>query len=286
MHRVWCAGWQIGHAFEMRGGIDPMQRWASVGEIRRIEAPARRRLRARHGNESNGGHRRRRPLGERKPFVEPPGAPNPVHAAWTGALLAPRDGLYRFVLDTSGETAVRIDGALALSQTHPEVEQRLAEGLHTLQIDTNLTGAPLLQLRWQSPGEPLAPIPAEVLFRTAAVHGMTAAYRGRDQTTERIELFPYHFFFPERIPGTYSVRWHGRLEVPPGGYVLRPESNRPVIVRDDGTPWPPRKPLSAGSHDLEIELSDIAGAPRLRLYWERPGRERSLIPPEAFSPSH
>jgi 4-amino-4-deoxy-L-arabinose transferase-like glycosyltransferase len=115
--------------------------------------------------------------------------------------------------------------------------------------------------------------------------GLSVEVTGSSISLRRVDPFPYYFFFPPTFPGVYSARWRGNLHVTePGGVFLRPESDRPLAVRIDGREWNTEQLLAHGDHDVDIAITNTSGALRLRLYWQPPGGERQLIPPEAFSP--
>lgn len=118
-----------------------------------------------------------------------------------------------------------------------------------------------------------------------AEHGLVVEIAASDFSLRRVDPFPYYFFHPPTFPGVYSARWRGRLHVAePGGVFLRPENEHPLAIRIDGHEWRADRLLAHGDHDVDIGVTGASGALRLRLYWQPPGGERRLIPPEAFRP--
>ncbi len=94
------------------------------------------------------------------------------HVAWRyrGVLLAPRDDVYRFELASDDGSKLWIDGGLVVDNDglHGTVEKRgevaLARGAHGIEVLWfNRTGGAALELRWAMPGEPFAPLTADVL---------------------------------------------------------------------------------------------------------------------------
>jgi 4-amino-4-deoxy-L-arabinose transferase-like glycosyltransferase len=130
-----------------------------------------------------------------------PSAAPPCLVRWSGFLLAPREGTYRFLLEARGEASLRLDGepvgiaqgapAGAVSDAPVEipeafvavvadapVERRLAAGWHPIEVAyTQTREEPHLILRWQPPGGRLEVIPADRLGVDPAAHGRAASRR-------------------------------------------------------------------------------------------------------------
>ena len=216
----------------------------------------------------------------------PHAASSPVRVVWSGAIYAPAEGTYAFEVDAGGDVTVRIGDVAVISGGQHSGAITLAQGLHSFQAEAALLAPARFGLHWKSARQPPQPIPSARFFRDHRVHGVLAEYTARDRVLRRIEPFPYYFFFPRAFADLYSARWRGLLDVPePGGFRLEPEGSPLPQVRIDGAPWHTDQPLSAGSHDLEIAVAEVSGRWRLRLYWQRPGGARELIPPEAFTPA-
>lgn len=215
----------------------------------------------------------------------PSGSPAPLEARWSGAVLAPTAGIYGFALQAAGGARVWIDGWQLVSNDAPETSVDLPQGLHRLAATANVSEQPALLLQWRPPGTDMQPIPARLLFRDADVHGLLAEYVGGGQSLRRIEPYPYYTFFPDTVPGPFTVQWRGRLRIPsPGGYRLELISNGQRQVAIDGHPWQPAQELAAGVHAFSMRIADVQGAAHLQLYWAPPNASRVLIPPEAFAP--
>jgi hypothetical protein len=88
---------------------------------------------------------------------------------WSGVLEVPADGAYGFTVDSTGTTALSIDGVpLALSPDTLTVRP-LKAGLRRIALDyTSTEGEARVILRWQPPGKTLRPIPQASLGPDAA----------------------------------------------------------------------------------------------------------------------
>jgi len=204
---------------------------------------------------------------------------------WQGSLYAPVNGSYRFELLVDGTGTVLLDGTPVVSSTRRTGSLGLAQGLHEILAEAALPETSDFELRWQPPGQQLQTIPPPLLFDNPQVHGLSAEYEGQGRILSRIEPFPYYQFFLPTFANSFSVRWDGRVDVPePGGYRLRVTAAGRALVRVDGQPWNGSDRLSAGTHELEMRIVGISGAPRLELSWIRPDGRQELIPPHAFSP--
>jgi hypothetical protein len=214
-----------------------------------------------------------------------PGAPQISKVVWSGSLFVPAEGLYQFRIESTANNVVVLIGAEVVATRDARTASRnLAAGLHAVTVATSVDEAVHFRLFWQRPGESETVIPPSAFFRRPA-HGLLAEYETVGGRHRRVEPFPFYVFFAPPFPGVYSARWSGRLEVPkPGNYRLSVESDRAVRLEVDGQRLSDDARLAAGSHDLTVGIDGIEGAPRLRLYWQLPDRERELIPPEAYDP--
>jgi len=213
--------------------------------------------------------------------------PSEITAAevqWSGALYAPTDGTYQFALESAADARVWIDERLVLSHLAHAATVSLAQGLHRIAAEATLTDTPALRLQWQPPDGAMGEIPAALLFRSSTIHGLLATYAFGDHTVRRIEPYPYYNFFYETFPEPFAAHWCGRLHVPdPGGRQLDVFSNGTTSIMIDGQPMTTGSTLSAGDHDLAIDITDVSGAFRLQIFWRGTNR-RQLVPPTAFTP--
>jgi hypothetical protein len=132
----------------------------------------------------------------------------------------------------------------------------------------------------------MSEIPAPLLFRGSDVHGLLATYDLGDRTLHRIEPYPYYGFFSEVFPGPFATHWRGRLHVPtPGNCQFEVSSNGRTSITIDGKSMASGSTLSAGDHDLAIDITDVRGALRLQVLWQLGTSDRvELVPPSAFTP--
>jgi hypothetical protein len=215
----------------------------------------------------------------------PHGPGTPAQVKWSGALYAPIDGTYQLALQSAAEARVWIDERLVLSQIAHLATVSLAQGLHRIAAEATVTDSPTFHLQWQPPDGAMGEIPASLLFRSGDIHGLLAAYDLGERTLHRIEPYPYYNFFHATFPGPFAGHWRGRLHVPaPGGYQLAVSSNGATSIAIDGQPMPVESTVSAGDHDLAIDITDVRTALRLQVFWQKPAGGRRLIPPSAFTP--
>ncbi len=100
------------------------------------------------------------------------GLPFPSCVIWSGAILAPRPGLYRFVMDVDDAGWLTIDGREVIrdpgnvNKSHDEGKVYLDAGRHSIEVgERNLAGDASMRLYWQSPGKPdPVIIPSRVLI--------------------------------------------------------------------------------------------------------------------------
>jgi len=88
-------------------------------------------------------------------FYDPP-LPEPFSVRWTGKLLAPSSGQYRFRLDSIDESTLIIDGSKVVSVEKAGVAEggvRLEEGLHDIEVQyVGRTWFSRVFLAWERPG--------------------------------------------------------------------------------------------------------------------------------------
>ena len=97
---------------------------------------------------------------EPSPYVyyHVPPLDRPFTAEWTGSLIAPVTGSYRFLAGALSSAEVEIDGAPLVSvggRLEPEAAVQLTEGLHRIRIRHLVAGSYAhLYLQWRPPGRP------------------------------------------------------------------------------------------------------------------------------------
>lgn len=100
------------------------------------------------------------------------GLPFPSCVIWNGAILAPRPGLYRFLMDVDDAGWLTIDGREVIhdpgdvNKSHDEGKTYLDPGRHPIEVgERNLAGDAGLRLYWQTPGksDPVI-VPSRVLI--------------------------------------------------------------------------------------------------------------------------
>ena len=89
----------------------------------------------------------------------------PYRIRWSGLLRVPQPGTYGFSMDAQGEAKLAIDGSPLATQPDTITERALTAGWHPVALDYTLAvqGDARLVLSWRPPGNPLRPIPQEVL---------------------------------------------------------------------------------------------------------------------------
>jgi hypothetical protein len=100
------------------------------------------------------------------------GLPFPSCVIWDGAILIPRPGLYRFIMDVDDAGWLTIDGREVIrdpgdvNKSHDEGKTYLDAGRHLIEVgERNLAGDAALRLYWQTPGKPNPVIvPSRVLI--------------------------------------------------------------------------------------------------------------------------
>jgi len=214
----------------------------------------------------------------------PPGPGTPAEVKWSGALYAPSDGTYQFALESGADARVWIDDRLALSQVAHAASVWLAQGLHRITAEATLTAPPTFHLQWQPPDGAMGEIPGALLFRSSDIHGLLATYDLGNRTLRRIEPYPYYGFFNDVFPEPFATQWRGRLHVPAPGCQLDVSSNGTTSITIDGRHMPAGATLSAGDHDLAIDITDVRGAFRLQVFWQLRTNGRQPVPPSAFTP--
>ncbi len=97
--------------------------------------------------------------------------PFPSVAVWTGRLIVPQTGIYRFILDADDTGWLSIDDhalitdAGAINRPHAVGAAHLDAGIHRILVgERNLGGDSSLHLYWMPPGKLAQPIPSSALI--------------------------------------------------------------------------------------------------------------------------
>jgi len=97
--------------------------------------------------------------------------PFPSVAVWTGYLVAPRSGLYRFNIDADDAGWLLIDGRVVIgdpgqvNRPHAAGMAYLHVGIHRIQVaERNLAGDAAIELDWQPPGAQMQLLPSAMLI--------------------------------------------------------------------------------------------------------------------------
>jgi hypothetical protein len=153
----------------------------------------------------------------------------PFTAEWSGSLVAPESGTYRFAVDSTGPEStftLLLDDVLVLDSSlgMRDQQQVLAQGLHRLAITYRSGNQPGdLRVRWQTPDG------AEQVLQAPALHspglpdqGLYGDYyaneyfEGAPAVTHKDPILG----LDPGLPLPYSVRWYGLLAAPRAGEYL------------------------------------------------------------------
>ena len=222
-------------------------------------------------------------------------------ATWRGDIALNAPGEYRFRVPDG--FAVSVDDA----QLREADRVLLARGNHLL-ILTGPAG-PTPELSWWPPGASTwQPIDDRVLFvAPEGGNGLEATFYPtpdwQGTPTETIidpVLDHYYHVSPfarlNLSPPTWSVEWHGTLDVPTGG-TYRFESERlsraglwidAQMIFDDTQVEGATSglaQLAPGRHEIRVRLQNRGdGGPRLYLFWIPPGGGREVLPGRVLYP--
>jgi PA14 domain/Dolichyl-phosphate-mannose-protein mannosyltransferase len=255
--------------------------------------------------------------------LPPDGLSYPVKVSWSGSLVAPAYGLYRFKLTGPADGQLIIDGVNVLNSSGSNEstgELALARGVHDVRLTGTLanpsTRASLQwaagskseysgiarEYLWNGPGRGLL---AEIRPTT----GDPFAYPSEDISTitdqevvqRRVDGFIGFRDTNRALVNTtpFNGRWIGDLTIQNSGYyTFDVASNGASILLIDGGQVADnrgaqgnpaeaggRVDLTAGTHHFELRYSWESGVGFLEAFWTPPGGERGMIPPDAFRTS-
>lgn len=227
----------------------------------------------------------------------------PTAVTWSGVLVAPESGTYRFRLDAPGQGQLVLDGAVAAEAGSVTVTSLyLARGRHDLWVQVAPEDAGLVQALWRTPGsEEFAAVPATSLYHSpiesGGLQGDYLAGSGDDWDNpvfSRID--PWVDLFVHRLPlqRPYRVRWHGWLTPPqPGQYEFSLSARDRAQLWINGTllletveaetPVTTTVILDAAL-PVEVRFWDETGHTRAQLSWTRPDGVSEIVPTTALQP--
>jgi 4-amino-4-deoxy-L-arabinose transferase-like glycosyltransferase len=206
-------------------------------------------------------------------------------ARWEGSLKVPGSGHYDLIVD--GPAQLSLDG-------EPWTDGRfLSKGLHAIRVEQVGPGSDAeITLSWRGPGqtEP-EPVPPTHLFQVdPATVGLTASYYANElwegepafQRVDPVLLFAWPESEPWPTP--FSARWTGTLTIPTEGeYRFQIHADDGVrlwidgqlvgegVIPDAVNLVDVQVPLSAGSHEVQIDYFQRAGGKALEFWWQPPG---------------
>jgi hypothetical protein len=210
---------------------------------------------------------------------------------WTASLRVPRHANYAFRV-TPSPARLEIDGVAVADDSFVS----LAQGWHFVTLE-----APgPRRVEWRRTSSTWEPIPASALHAAARATGLHAVFDAEERFSglERLDAAITSSGVCDEFVGLRDLlaRWEGNLIAPETGtYELTLAAAGEASVLLDGqtmlsSPGGDTRetrasvPLSAGPHPIRVALHVHGGAGAIELLWKRPGHERSVIPPSAFSP--
>jgi hypothetical protein len=227
----------------------------------------------------------------------------PFEVTWSGGLLASQYGVYTLHVDWPGSFMLELDGREVLSGVDSTSRRIvMAQGVHALYLDGQVSGPGAVRLMWQTPDDPtLHLVPGDALYRASwPTRGLVGRFYGNahwegEPAMARIDRQVAYYFHFLPLPRPYTVEWSGRLAAPVGGnyrIIVKAISSasldvggQPVIEETspgqfgEGDVY-----LDAGLHNLRLRYLDNQSHSQVYLYWEPPGADRELIPPEVLFP--
>jgi hypothetical protein len=241
----------------------------------------------------------------------------PFEATWTGGLLAPQYGVYMLHVDLPGSFVLELDGREVLSGNGTASREIvMAQGVHDLYLDGRVSGPGAVRLMWQHldadradasradesrPDPALQIVPGDALYRASwPTRGLLGRFYANNHwegepTLARLDHQVAYYFHFIPLPRPYTVKWSGRLAAPVDGlYRLSVKAISGASLSIDGQTvighTAPGKIgegevyLAAGLHDIEIRYLDDQSHSQIYLYWQPPGADHALVPPDALYP--
>jgi hypothetical protein len=243
--------------------------------------------------------------------IKPPpeGLAYPARVRWSGQLVAPAFGEYRFRLEGGASASLSLDGTTFVKSDGSSAETAvvLSRGIHSFALDGVLSRRDTrVVLTWSAGGSSFVPV-SRRFFWAGPGRSLLGAVRWTEgEAGNGRELIGYRTdgFVGFRAAQTtlgfghpVEAAWQGILRVPAAGtYSFDTFSNGPSSIFLDGRSVldnrlgngvPQRLAatvdLAAGEHALEIHYRWNSGFGHLEVYWTSPGAARSLLGPPALS---
>lgn len=236
-------------------------------------------------------------------------------ARWSGTLLVPASGSYRFQTESDDGVRLWVNGVLVIDNWTDHAPTVDTSGVINLVAGTQVEivaeyyekgGGAVMRLRWQAPGEAgFAAIPAARLARPPAGSGLAGSYFANTSLSGTAVLTrteAIDFNWGSGSPGTgvpsngFSARWTGSLLAPSSGsYRFQTVSDDGVRVWINGTQvinnWTNHSSttntsgnvnLTAGQrYTVRVEYYDNTGNAVMRLRWRLPGTTSYVAIPAA-----
>ncbi len=223
-------------------------------------------------------------------------APGALRVEWDGSLRLNHGGLYDFPLPPGTQ--------LVLDDQAWNGPRFLGRGLHALHLVEPVAGATrAAPLEWVTPQGNRAVVPHDVLFRMRQPdEGLTTYYypnadwHGPPLFERVTPILFLAWSDPDPIPGEFSARFVGSLRVAKSGtYGFQIDADDGATLVIDGkvigqcvinkfNTFPTSVELSAGDHPIEIRYFQLGGGDALNVFWQPPGDELGLIPPQCLVP--
>lgn len=260
--------------------------------------------------------RQEKTIGSDRP--PPPDLSYPATASWTGGLVAPAYGKYRFRLSSPATSKLTIDNVIVMSTTTSatqlEGEVILARGVHDVRLEGQMPDANAqIHLEWATGGAGYGVVPPQVLWGNVGkgLVGRIQALGGGDPMAfdlpdpppapapppflRRVDGFLGFRDFPSAMGtgGITTGAWTGTLQVPQDGdYGFDVYSTGDSVVYIDGNlvvnnrqngggprNAPGQVTLTAGPHRYDLHFAYSGGVGYLEAFWTPPGGDRQMLGP-------
>ena len=214
--------------------------------------------------------------------------------ALAGAFSAPRSGAYGFRV--LGPIELELDGRIVAD------ELVLGRGLHNLSI-RRLSGQDRPAIEYRQPSGSWIALESDRLFRlTAPTQGLRGRYYSNrnwegEPAFERIDpILASSWPGEEPLPGSFSVRWEGLLQIVEGGthsFELHCDDGCSLILggallasrlQDGVHMLQGQADLQPGKHELRIDYYQAGGGKGIQFKWLRPGGRLELVGPRFLTP--
>ncbi len=247
----------------------------------------------------------------------PEGLVYPVQATWSGNLVAPQFGYYRFRLSGQAGATLQIDGTTVLTVTEAaqpaEAELLLARGPHAVRVSGNLPDeSARVDLQWSAGTPTFTDIAPKYLWLGPgrAFYGEIRPFNNNDllapddQAAQapiimaRVDGFLGFRDSPSAMGGGVLFgKWTGTLNITqPGRYLFEVYSNGDSVVLIDGTlvvnnirggaephAATAEIELAPGDHLYELRYNFAGGVGYLEAFWTPPGEQKQLLGPNNAS---